>query len=73
MNPQNKQYDLLEILEIMKKNKVLKVQMGSLIVELSQEAFKPEPIEQEIKPKEPELPPLTDEDKLKIASPFAWR
>ena len=72
MNPQQKQYDLLEIIELMKLHRVLKVELGSLKVELSTTAFEKEIIE-EPQQKIETQPPLTQEDMLKIASPFTWK
>jgi L-cysteine desulfidase len=82
MNEVKKNYDLIEVIQIMKDNKVLKVQMGGLTVELSPTAFIKELTTQEIEKMIKDVPPehinqpeynLTEEDMLKMCSPFPFK
>jgi hypothetical protein len=82
MNESKKQYDLIEVIELMKLHKVLKVQMGSLSVELSPKAYEkeytPEEMSEllkEVKPDHIEQPDyqISAEEMLKIASPFPFK
>lgn len=67
MSAPRKDYDLVQIIELMKLNRVLKVKMGSLEVELSPEAFATNP-EERLDPRsifrDPLHNPATDDELL---------
>ena len=82
MNEPKKQYDILELLEIMKLNKCLKVKLGGMEIELSPMAFMKEISQDEItqmiaKSATPDYDQpnynISEEDMLKVASPFPFK